>query len=434
LKNIAKEGQFSMLSRTGTGLRFHPLRHAARTQAPPIPLVTLFWIIVCLCFGIGIIRYPAIVLAAARRGLLTWWDVVLPSLLPFFIVSELLMGLGFVALSGRLLEPAMRPLFNLPGSAGFIVAVSYLSGFPLCAALTSRIRRDNLCTRHEGERLIAFTSNASPLFMLGAVSVGMYKSPALGPLIAIIHYLSSFLCGLLLKFIAKPRAAGLRPTGSQAPGMVPGVAPPVSSSCPERQNFGSLLGEAVNRSSITLLSIGGFITFFSVAIGIMEAAGLMGALISALTPLAHLFHFDTSILRALLYGLVEITIGISEASKSPGSFVQQLLVIEALLAWNGLAVQAQVAGMLIGSDLNVRFYLLTRFIQVPVAVAIAYLVSLFPIQDYLAQPAAAGPAAPWLPWAQSTAMTAAFVLIIAAGWMLNNLWSRLKLLIIIRRR
>lgn len=423
-----------MFSRTGAGLRLHP-PHAARFQAPPIPHVTLFWIIVCLCFGIGIIRYPAIVLAAARRGLLTWWEIVLPSLLPFFVVSELLMGLGFVALSGRLLEPAMRPLFNLPGSAGFIVAVSYLSGFPLCAALTSRIRRDNLCTRHEGERLIAFTSNASPLFMLGAVSVGMYKNPALGPLIALIHYLSNFLCGLLLKFTLKQPVSSLKQAGGPTPGTVPAPGSRHPASVPSGQNFGSLLGEAVNKTCVTLLAVGGFITIFSVAIGIMEAAGLFNALISALTPIFRLFCVDAGILRALLYGLMEITIGISEASKSSGSFVQQLLAIEALLAWNGLAVQAQVAGMLIGSDLSVRPYLLARFVQVPAAVLIAYLVSLMPIQDYLAQPAAAaGPAAPWLPWLQSAAMTAALVLIIAACRLLGNLWNRLKLLIVIRHR
>ena len=164
-------------------------------------------------------------------------------------------------------------------------------------------------------------------------------------------------------------AAALRPnTGCRRKSRsVDQVASSLPASRLEKQNFGSLLGATVQKTSITLLTIGGFITIFSVLIGIMEAAGFFNVLILALTPVAQLFHLDTSLLRALMYGLFEFTIGINEASKSSGSFVQQLLVIEALLAWNGLAVQAQVAGMMVGSDLRLWFYLLTRCLQVPVA-------------------------------------------------------------------
>ena len=390
------------------------------------------WILACLGFGIGIIHYPTVVFTAARRGLLTWWEIVLPSLMPFFIVSELLMGLGFVSLLVALLEPVMRPLFKLPGSAGFVIAVSYTSGFPLCAVLTSRIRSDHLCTRNEGERLLAFTSNASPLFMLGAVSVGMYRNPAFGPLIAGIHYLSNLLCGILLRFMSQPHA-GLKPDERRTQGLAPTVYSSLRASRLEKQNFGSLLGETVHKTSITLLTIGGFITIFSVLIGIMEAAGFFTTLITALTPLAQLFHIDASLLRALMYGLFEITIGINETSRSSGSFVQQLLVIEALLAWNGLAVQAQVAGMMVGSDLRLWLYLLTRCIQVPIAVLIAYLVTLLPVGDYLTHPAlAAGTAASWFPWVSGACVPAGIVLALFTGYTINKWWFRLKNIIIIR--
>jgi sporulation integral membrane protein YlbJ len=424
-----------LLSRTGTGPSLRSGRHTTGFRALQALFTTLFWVIICLCFGLGIIRYPAIVFASARRGLLTWWEIVLPSLLPFFIVSELLMGLGFVSMLGTLLEPVMRPLFKLPGSAGFVLAVSYTSGFPLCAVLTSRIRSEDLCTRNEGERLMAFTSNASPLFMLGAVSIGMYRNPALGPLIAGIHYLSNLLCGILLRFMSQANS-GPAPVHGKKTGLLTRVNSALRAARLEKQNFGSLLGETVHKTSSTLLAIGGFITIFSVLIGIMEAAGFFTTLIAALTPVAQLLHLDASLLRALLYGLLEITIGINEASKSSGSFIQQLLVIEALLAWNGLAVQAQIAGMMVGSDLRLWFYLLTRCLQVPIAVLIAYLVTLLPIRDYLTHPAlAAGTAASWFPWVFGAGVPAGIILALFAGYTihhtLNQWWVRLKNIIII---
>lgn len=431
MQNLAKEGKFFMTSRVVARLRFpfgkpstswHVLRNLSGT---------LFWMIICLGFGIGIIHYPMVAFAAARRGLLTWWEIVLPSLLPFFIVSELLMGLGFVTLLGAFMEPAMRPLFNLPGTSAFIIAVSYISGFPLCAILTSRIRHDLLCTRDEGERLIAFTSNASPLFMLGAVSIGMYKNPALGPLIAGIHYSSNLLCGIMLKFMSRQQTIDPKPVHHARQGSKADLLQQVSRL--REQSFGSLLGETVQKTTITLLTIGGFITLFSVVIGILEAAGWFNALIGILTPVVQMFQVDPAMLRALLHGLFEITIGINEASKSAGGLVQQLLVIEALLAWNGLAIQAQVAGMMMGSDLRILPYLLTRCLQVPLAVGIVYLATLLPLHNYLAQPVMASPfTATWFPWVAGVYLSAGLVLALFIGCILSSWWRRLKNMIIIR--
>jgi hypothetical protein len=211
-----------------------------------------------------------------------------------------------------------------------------------------------------------------------------------------------------------------------------------------KQNFGSLLGETVQKTSITLLTIGGFITIFSVLIGVLDAAGFFNMLTLALAPVAGLFHIDASLLRGLMYGLFEITIGINEVSKSSGSFIQQLLVIEALLAWNGLAVQAQVAGMMVGSDLRLWLYMLTRCLQVPIAVLIAYLLALMPVRDYLTAPGAllaqhpvlgtalsTGAAAPWFPWVSGLCVTSGIVMVFFTGYTLYKWWVRLKKIIII---
>ncbi|GAE91756.1 membrane protein [Gracilibacillus boraciitolerans JCM 21714] len=58
-------------------------------------------------------------MSASQRGLEVWASVVFPSLLPFFIVAELLIAFGGVVhFIGVLCEPIMRPLFNVPGVGG----------------------------------------------------------------------------------------------------------------------------------------------------------------------------------------------------------------------------------------------------------------------------------------------------------------------------
>src|SRR5690625_7139719 len=66
-----------------------------------------------------LIKFPDQSLEASIRGLKMWWEVVFPSLLPFFITAELLIGFGIVQFIGALFEPIMRPLFNVPGVGSF---------------------------------------------------------------------------------------------------------------------------------------------------------------------------------------------------------------------------------------------------------------------------------------------------------------------------
>lgn len=73
---------------------------------------------------IAMVQYPKASFEAAIMGLNLWWNVVFPSLLPFFILSEILMGLGVVHFIGVLLEPLMRPLFNVPGIGAFALSTN----------------------------------------------------------------------------------------------------------------------------------------------------------------------------------------------------------------------------------------------------------------------------------------------------------------------
>jgi len=60
---------------------------------------------------------------SAGSGLNLWFNVVFPSLFPFFVASEILYRTGFIKAIGILLEPIMRPLFNVPGCGSFAFAM-----------------------------------------------------------------------------------------------------------------------------------------------------------------------------------------------------------------------------------------------------------------------------------------------------------------------
>src|SRR5690554_4502358 len=88
-----------------------------------------------------IVLFPKESLDAASRGINTWFNIVFPALLPFFIGAELLIGTGAVAFMGTLLQPLMKPLFNTPGNSSFVLAMSVTSGYPMGPKLISQLRQ-----------------------------------------------------------------------------------------------------------------------------------------------------------------------------------------------------------------------------------------------------------------------------------------------------
>src|SRR5699024_120367 len=126
------------------------------------------------------IIFPKETFAASLRGLNMWWEVVFPSLLPFFIMAELLIGFGVVKFIGVLFEPIMRPLFNVPGVGSFALSMGMASGYPAGAKISARLREEKQITKIEAERLISFTNASSPLFIFAAISVGFFHDVKLG--------------------------------------------------------------------------------------------------------------------------------------------------------------------------------------------------------------------------------------------------------------
>ena len=97
--------------------------------------------VLAVALALFMIVEPAATLEASANGLKLWFQAVLPALFPFFVVCDLLVALGVVRFLGVILEPVMRPVFRLPGAAGFVVAMGFTSGFPRCfpASFMSRV-------------------------------------------------------------------------------------------------------------------------------------------------------------------------------------------------------------------------------------------------------------------------------------------------------
>ena len=155
----------------------------------------------CICiFTLFLVMYSTDNLLAAKNGLILWAISVVPSLFPFFIATELFSYTNIIPFIGKMLNKIMRPIFNVPGIGSFALIMGILSGYPVGAKIVSNFKTQGLCTDIECERLIAFTNNSGPLFIIGTVGISMFGSQKIGLKLFIVHLLSSLLVGFLFRW------------------------------------------------------------------------------------------------------------------------------------------------------------------------------------------------------------------------------------------
>lgn len=311
--------------------------------------------------AITIILFPKEALEASIKGLDTWWRVVFPALLPFFIVAELLIGFGVVKFIGVLLEPFMRPIFRVPGVGGFVWAMGVASGNPAGAKFTVRLRQENQLTKTEAERLVAFTSGANPLFIFGAVAVGFFHNVQLGIILGFSHYVANLFVGLIMRFYGRDKAPKEKKIRFSLKEAFKALH---HTRIQDKRPLGKLMGDAVISSINTLLMIGGFIILFSVINRIFSILHITDLFASFAEFFFSLLRLPEALSIPFISGLFEMTIGSQLASETEGvTLLKQAIVVSFLLAFGGFSIQAQVASLLAQSDIRFFPFFIARILQ-----------------------------------------------------------------------
>ncbi|AMA72621.1 sporulation integral membrane protein YlbJ [Aneurinibacillus thermoaerophilus] len=325
-------------------------------------MVTLLFALCSFFLAASLLLFPKTSFLAALRGLKIWWDVVFPALLPFFITSEILLGLGLANFMGVLLEPLMRPIFNIPGSGSFVWTMGFASGYPISAKLTVRLREKNLISRAEGERLVSYTTTSDPVFITGAVSIGFFHNAKIGLILLISHYLSAILVGFIMSLHDRKAARTPYNPDTSRPIFLRALVAMHRARLQDGRTFGKLMGDAVMTSIQTQLVVGGFILLFSVLLALFMKLGLIALFSNILGATLSFFGYPFETAQAFIYGLFEVTLGAKQASELSTSQPPALImaVTSAILAWGGLSVHAQVASLLAETDIRYLPFLFAR--------------------------------------------------------------------------
>lgn len=330
-------------------------------------LKTLFYTSSTIFLAIAIINFPNESFEASLRGLDLWFRIVFPSLLPFFIVAELFLAFGIVKIIGLLLEPLMRPIFNIPGAGGVVIGIGLASGYPAGAKITARLREEGVLTRIEAERLVSFTNASNPLFIFGAVAIGFFHDAKIGLLLAISHYVGAILVGICMRFYYyKHRGVDVYNHRNKNLPIFKRMWEILHHErVKDNLPLGQILGQAVTSSIQTLLLIGGFIILFSVINKLLLLTGITSFISEGLNVLLKIFNIPEVLSLPFIAGLFEVTLGAQMIAESDHvKLLLQLIFVSAILGFHGFSIQAQVASILSSTDIRFAPYFFARILHI----------------------------------------------------------------------
>lgn len=331
-----------------------------------IPFVFLF-------FTICLVIFSSSNLSAAKHGLALWANSVVPSLFPFFVATELLSSTNITNLLGRILNKFMKPMFNVRGEGSFAFIMGIISGYPVGAKIACDFRENNTCSKAECERLLSFTNNSGPLFIMGTVGVGMYGNSTIGFLLFITHILACITVGILFRFwkINEDKETYTFNKNNFSDKNV------------SLSDLGEILGKSITNSISTVVMIGGFVVLFSVIISILNSSNIINLLSAVLVPILNLFNIPNDFGSCIITSILEITNGINLISNIPVKNISLNIILSAFfLGFGGISILLQVLSITSKTDLSIKPYIIGKLLHGTFAAIYTYLFMLIPIFNF----------------------------------------------------
>lgn len=318
-------------------------------------------IFLILFFILSLVLFSKSNLDAAKNGLLIWTNSIIPSLFPFFVATELLCSTNFINIIGNYLNKYMKPIFNVPGHGSFALIMGIISGYPTGAKIVSNLRENKLCSRIEAERMLAFTNNSGPLFILSVVGILVFANSEIGYLLLFTHILSAITVGIIFRFWKKSLDSPVLTTL------------PIKSNINEN-NIANILTESIKKSINTILNIGGFVVLFSVIISILENLQIFGILGKILA----LLNISETTSIPFITGFFEISNGINRFNITNIPNISNLIILASfLLGFGGISVILQVYSIISKTDISIKPYVLGKLLQGIIASFYTFLIIYF---------------------------------------------------------
>ncbi len=287
-----------------------------------------YFIIFILIFIFGnffVIDLKSIILESSN----IWLYNLVPSMLPFYVISDLLINYGLIDILAFLFKKIINKLFNVSENASFVIFFSMFTGFPSSAKYLKNLLDLNYISIEDANKIIRFTHFSNPLFIINVIGNTIIGNKKIGFLILLSHYLSNFIIGFLYR---KEQTQKI-----------------TTKHIKNTKSFGSILTASfINSFDSLLIVLGSLITF------------------KILTSI--IFHYFGS--NFIISSLLEITQGLFALKYLTLNIELKALIAVAMISFGGFCIHTQVYSILSETKISYKNYFFSRILHVIIATTI----------------------------------------------------------------
>ena len=260
--------------------------------------------------------FPVQCLEAGKKGLMLWFNIIIPTLFPFILISNLLIYM---------------PLLNHFNPAAYVFLMGSLSGYPMGAKAAADMTGRGRMTQQEGNMLLLYCNNASPMFILGYVCTSLLKAPTL-----FLPMLAALYVGNFINLFMMTRAMKRNKKNKRGRSL---TCTPYSLNH-QALSF-SFFDDCIMKTAELLVKIGGYIIFTSIPITLLASMKL--------THPIYLYAIS----------LIELSNGCALISSMAVPMELKFALLCALVSFGSLSVLGQT-GSLIKNTLSMKTYALGK--------------------------------------------------------------------------
>ena len=278
------------------------------------------------CFLLFLLFFPKTAAQYAKSGLMLWFNTLLPSMLPFMILSSLLIKTGFLEKLLSRTKGFWKSVFGLTPMGGYGLLMGIFCGYPMGAKTAADLYQDHRISRQEACYLLTFSSHPGPAFLSSYLCTELLHREGLALPAYGILYLSSFLTSLIFRRVYPFEKASCTKVKIKE----------ASSAF----SWGEALDTSIMNSLLSVTKLGGYILLFSLLQGILQ-----------------LLPYLPAELKCLLLGFTEITTGTLAIIQRGWNLSFTFPLLLAFTAFGGLCIAFQTKSMLGETDLSLAPYL-----------------------------------------------------------------------------
>lgn len=294
-------------------------------------ILNLAYLFAVILLFFALLSFSSITTESAYQAISLCAKRVIPSLFPFFVISNLFINLKLHRPLARVFKTLMPKLFSLNPNSSAALILGLISGYPLGAATCAELYRTGEITRREAERLLAFCNNSGPGFILGICGLGVFGSLKIGIALFLIHISTALIAGVSLRVFSPIKVSPSKVLKESA-----------------TPSFSLAFTDAIARALSSSLRISAYIIFFAQICALLENADVI-------TRLLNFLPGKVSLAESIICGILEITSGIykvAEIATPETAFI----LIATFLGFGGFSVHFQALSFVTEERLNTREY------------------------------------------------------------------------------